>query len=152
MAVTISTILLFTTVLVAEVEVMVVGPPVYQQRDIPTSVPLKGRAIDETTFGYRIPSFVVTNQSTLLAFSERRLGLHDHAQNDIVVKRSTNGGQTWSDEIVVFEDGMHSINDPLTVQLANGRILIMFARFPYGRHARSAGWIKMAELGYDNQI
>ena len=111
---------------------------------------MKGRATDETTFGYRIPSFVVTNQSTLLAFSERRLGLHDHAQNDIVVKRSTNGGQTWSDEIVVFEDGMHSINDPLTVQLANGRILIMFARFPYGRHARSAGWIKMAELGYDN--
>lgn len=45
---------------------------------------------------------------------------------------------------------MHSINDPLTVQLANGRILIMFVRFPYGRHARSAGRIKMAELGYDN--
>ena len=45
---------------------------------------------------------------------------------------------------------MHSINDPLTVQLSTGRILMMFARFPYGRHARTAGWIKMAEPGYDD--
>ena len=53
-------------------------------------------------------------------------------------------------EIIVFEDGMNSINDPLSVQLADGRIMMMFARFPYGRHARNSGWIKMAEPGYDD--
>lgn len=94
MAVTISTILLFTTILVAEVQVMVVRPTIDQQRNIPAGVPLKDRVADETTFGYRIPSFVITNQCTLPTFSERRHELHDHAQNDIVVKRSTNSRQT----------------------------------------------------------
>lgn len=123
---------------------------IFQQRDIPEGVPRDGHSKDATKYGYRIPSLLVTKKGSLLAFSERRLGLHDHAQNDIVLKRSTDHGRTWSDEIVAYEDGMNSINDPLTVQLENGRILLMFARFPYGRHARDAGWIKMADLGYDD--
>lgn len=123
---------------------------IFSQRDIPAGVSLEGHAKDATQYGYRIPSLLVTKQGSILAFTERRLGLHDHAQNDIVLKRSTDRGKTWNDEIVVHEDGMNSINDPLTVQLENGRILIMYARFPYGRHARDAGWIKMAELGYDD--
>lgn len=123
---------------------------VFERRDIPADVPLEGHAENETQFGYRIPSLLVTQKGTVLAFSERRLGLHDHAQNDIVLKRSTDGGRTWSDELVVVEDGMNSINDPLTVQLQNGRILLMFGRFPYGRHARNSGWIRIADLGYDD--
>lgn len=123
---------------------------VFRQRTIPDGVPRRGHAKDTTEYGYRIPSLLVTKKGSILAFSERRLGLHDHAQNDIVLRRSTDGGTTWGDEIVAHEDGMNSINDPLTVQLENGRILLMFARFPYGRHARDAGWIKMADLGYDD--
>ena len=123
---------------------------IFQQRNIPAGVPRKGHSRDATTYGYRIPSLLVTQEGSILAFSERRLGLHDHAQNDIVLRRSTDDGKTWSDEIVAHEDGMNSINDPLTVQLENGRILLMFARFPYGRHARDAGGIKMADLGYDD--
>ncbi|MEM7012694.1 MAG: sulfatase-like hydrolase/transferase, partial [Verrucomicrobiota bacterium] len=124
---------------------------IFQRRDIPDGVPLEGHAKGAKTYGYRIPSVLVTKQGSVLAFSERRVGLHDHAQNDIVLRRSTNGGRTWGPEIVAHEDGMNSINDPLTVQLENGRILLMFARFPYGRHARDAGWIKMADLGYDDR-
>lgn len=123
---------------------------IFRQRPIPPDVLLLGHASDAKQYGYRIPSLLVTQRGSILAFTERRLGLHDHAQNDIVLKRSTDNGKSWSDEIVAFEDGMHSINDPLTVQLNNGRILLMFARFPYGRHARDAGWIKMADLGYDD--
>lgn len=134
----------------------VIGPAraddviVFASRDIPADVPLQGHAKDETQFGYRIPSLLVTHQGTVLAFSERRLGLHDHAQNDIVLKRSQDGGSTFSDEMVVIEDGMNSINDPLTVQLESGRILLMYGRFPYGRHARNSGWIRIADLGYDD--
>ena len=126
------------------------GTVVFEVRDIPESVPKEGHGKDAKKYGYRIPSLLTTTKGTVLAFCERRLGLHDHAQNDIVVKRSIDGGKSWSEEIVVFEDGMNSINDPLTVQLADGRVMVMFARFPYGRHARNAGWIKMAENGYDD--
>lgn len=136
--------------LASEVEWPLQRQTLFQQREIPDGVPRLGHAKDAKQFGYRIPSLLVTKQGSILAFSERRLGLHDHAQNDIVLKRSTDGGKTWSEEIVAYEDGMNSINDPLTVQLDNGRILLMFARFPYGRHARDAGWIKMASLGYDD--
>jgi sialidase-1 len=126
------------------------GQVVFEIRDLPEGTPKKGHGVEAKVYGYRIPSLLVSNKGTTLAFTERRLGLHDHAQNDIVLKRSTDGGTTWGEEIVVYEDGMNSINDPLTVQLVNGRILLMFARFPYGRHARNSGWIKMAEHGYDN--
>lgn len=121
---------------------------VFQRRNIPAGVPLEGHAKDAKQYGYRIPSLLVTKKGSILAFTERRLGLHDHAQNDIVLRRSTDNGATFSDPIIAYEDGMNSINDPLTVQLENGRILLMFARFPYGRHARDAGWIRMADLGY----
>ena len=126
------------------------GSIVFEIRDIPAGVPKEGHGKDAEKYGYRIPSLLVTSNGTTIAFCERRLGLHDHAQNDIVLKRSENGGKTWGQEIVAYEDGMNSINDPLSVQLSNGRIMMMFARFPYGRHARNSGWIKMAEPGYDD--
>ncbi|MGB1260460.1 MAG: sialidase family protein [Akkermansiaceae bacterium] len=126
------------------------GTLVFSIRDIPEGTPKKGHGKNAKKYGYRIPSLLVSKKGTILAFTERRLGLHDHAQNDIVLKRSTDGGKTWGKEIVAVEDGMNSINDPQTVQLDNGRIMMMYARFPYGRHARASGWIKMAELGYDD--
>lgn len=126
------------------------GRVVFKARDIPEGVPKSGHGADAKHYGYRIPSLLTSAKGTVLAFCERRLGLHDHAQNDIVLKRSEDGGETWGKEIVVFEDGMHSINDPLTVQLTDGRIMMMFARFPYGRHARTSGWIKIADKGYDD--
>ncbi len=126
------------------------GFPVFEIRDIPADTPKKGHGENAKKYCYRIPSLLVTDKGTTLAYAERRLGLHDHAQNDIVLKRSKDGGRNWGPEIVVHEDGMNSINDPLTVQLSDGRIMIMFARFPYGRHSRNSGWIKMAEPGYDD--
>lgn len=126
------------------------GSIVFGVRDIPDGIPRKGHSENAKQYGYRIPSLVTTGRGTVLAFAERRLGFHDHAQNDTVLRRSEDVGNTWGPEIVVFENGMNSINDPLTVELESGRILMMFARFPYGRHARDAGWIKMADLGYDD--
>ena len=125
------------------------GTLVFAIQDIPEGVPKEGHGKNAKKYGYRIPSLLTTSKKTVIAFTERRLGLHDHAQNDIVLKRSTDGGKTWGPEIVAIEDGMNSINDPLTAQLADGRIMMMYARFPYGRHARASGWIKMAEPGYD---
>ena len=37
---------------------------------------------------FRIPSLITTKRGTLLAFAEGRASLRDHAENDIVHKRS----------------------------------------------------------------
>ena len=103
----------------------------------------------EDTIGYRIPALVTTGRGTLLAFAERRQGLHDHAQNDIVLRRSLDNGMTWQAEQLIAEDGKNSLNDPCAVVLESGRILLMYQRFPYGYHARNSGWIKMADTGHE---
>ncbi len=105
--------------------------------------------VDGVTYGYRIPSLLTTAKGTLLAFAERRVGLHDHAQNDVVLKRSVNKGKSWQAMQVIADSGMNSLNDPLAVELESGRILLMFQMFPYGIHARNSGWIQMADNGYD---
>ena len=52
-------------------------------------------------YGYRIPAVVVSKKGTVLAFAERRHGLHDHAQNDIVLRRSSDNGKTWGEEQIL---------------------------------------------------
>ena len=100
-------------------------------------------------FGYRIPSLVKTQKGSLLAIAERRLGLHDHAQNDIVMRRSEDYGKTWNEIQVIYEDGKNSLNDPCAVVLNSGRILLMFQKYPYLVHSRSEGNIQIADTGYD---
>jgi sialidase-1 len=46
---------------------------------------------------YRIPAIVRLPDGTLLIFAEgRKFNCDDHDWNDIVMKRSRDGGQTWS--------------------------------------------------------
>jgi len=55
---------------------------------------------------YRIPALIVTKHGTLLAFCEgRKNSRKDHGDIDLMLKRSTDGGQTWSDQTVVYEEG-----------------------------------------------
>lgn len=81
---------------------------------------------------YRIPALVVTRKGTLLAFAEGRANLHDHAENDIVLRRSTDGGRTWGPLQIVAEDGRNCLNNPTVVVLKDGRILVMYQRYPRG--------------------
>ena len=57
---------------------------------------------------YRIPALTKTLKGTVLAFCEGRLhGRGDAGTIDLVVKRSEDGGITWSDtQLVVQEDEM----------------------------------------------
>ncbi len=85
---------------------------------------------------YRIPSIVTTKKGVLLAFCEGRAAMNDHAQNDIVLKRSTDGGRTWGPLQVVAEDGRNCLNDPCAVVLPDtGRVLLVYERFPEGAHS-----------------
>ena len=54
---------------------------------------------------YRIPALITTAEGSLLAFCEgRRNSRSDHGDIDIMLKRSTDGGETWSDQQVVYAE------------------------------------------------
>ena len=75
---------------------------------------------------YRIPALAVTNAGTLLAFAEARQNSHkDHGDIDLVVKRSEDGGRTWSEAITVRADGENCCSSPTPVVLESGRILML---------------------------
>lgn len=121
------------------------------QRPLPAGEPVAVFEVGDgrdSQYGYRIPALTVSKQGTVLAFCERRTGLHDHAQNDIVVRRSTDRGKTWGDLHVIAEEGGDSLNDPLVVALESGRILLRYKRYPQGVHARNSAHTVIAEPGY----
>ncbi|MDV9174539.1 sialidase family protein [Streptomyces sp. W16] len=75
---------------------------------------------------FRIPAVVRTNDGTLLAFAEGRvLNCGDAADIDIVVKRSTDDGATWSPLRVVNHGGGDTHGNPApVVDRATGRVLL----------------------------
>ena len=83
---------------------------------------------------YRIPSLLCTESGTVLAIAEGRRTPADHAENDLVLKRSTNHGETWSEADVIAEVGRDCLNNPTLVQVAKtGRILLMYQHYPRGK-------------------
>lgn len=65
---------------------------------------------------YRIPATVVTTRGTLLAFCEgRRTGRGDSGDIDLLVKRSSDGGETWSEPIVIWDHGANTCGNPCPV-------------------------------------
>jgi sialidase-1 len=55
---------------------------------------------------YRIPALIVSPKGTLLAFCEgRKTSRQDHGDVDLLLKRSTDGGKTWSQQQLVHEEG-----------------------------------------------
>ena len=88
----------------------------------------------------RIPAVLVTKQGTALAFAEGRVRPSDQAENDIVFKRSIDGGKTWSALRVIHDDGANSLNNPTVVQESGtGRIFVMYQRIPAHLKERGAG-------------
>lgn len=86
----------------------------------------------------RIPSVVVTKQGSVLAFAEARKTLGDQSENDIVTKRSTDGGATWSALKLIHDDGANSLNNPTAVvEQQSGRIFLMYQRIPAHLHESS---------------
>jgi sialidase-1 len=82
---------------------------------------------------YRIPALIVTAKGSVLAFCEgRKTGGGDHGDLDLVMKRSTDGGRTWSDLQIVHEEGGDAkitIGNPCpAVDRATGTIWLPFCR------------------------
>ena len=81
----------------------------------------------------RTPQLLVTKAGTYLAFAQGRSSSHDRSDNDIILKRSSDGGKTWSKFQVIADEGKDSLNAICVVQLREtGRILVVGCRFPDG--------------------
>ena len=92
---------------------------------------------------YRIPTLSVTKRGTLLAFAElRKNNASDTGDIDTVVKRSSDGGRTWSDETVVLDLGDATIGNPCPiVDPVSGRITLIatWNRLPESKIAPGFG-------------
>ncbi|MEI6585681.1 MAG: sialidase family protein, partial [Sediminibacterium sp.] len=81
---------------------------------------------------FRIPA-IVSFQKTLLAFAEGRVkGAADFGDINIVLKKSTDNGKTWSDLSVVASNGHLQAGNPAPVvdltdpNYPNGRIFLFY--------------------------
>ena len=74
------------------------------------------RSQDDGYHCYRIPSLLVTERGTILAFSEARsTDCNDHGDVDLAVKRSTDAGRSWSSMQIIADDGSHTMGNPCPV-------------------------------------
>ena len=65
---------------------------------------------------YRIPSIIKTMNGSLLAFCEgRKGGRSDAGDIDLLMKRSIDGGETWSRTQVLWDDGENTCGNPCPV-------------------------------------
>jgi sialidase-1 len=65
---------------------------------------------------YRIPALIATTNQTLLAFCEARKNSGSDTGNiDLLLKRSADGGKTWSEQQVVWDDGPNTCGNPCPV-------------------------------------
>lgn len=77
---------------------------------------------------FRIPAMVLTQQESVLAFAEaRRNGCSDTGDIDLVMRRSTDGGKTWSSVMLVRDNGNNVCGNPVPIlDRTNGRIVLVY--------------------------
>ncbi|MDA0283645.1 MAG: sialidase family protein [Planctomycetota bacterium] len=79
---------------------------------------------------YRIPSVIRAKNGTLLAFCEgRKSGQGDAGNIDLLLKRSSDGGKTWTDNVVLWDDNGHTCGNPCpVVDESTGTIWLLLTR------------------------
>jgi sialidase-1 len=85
---------------------------------------------DENGYSFfRIPAILNLSDGVLLAFAEgRKDGFGDHGDIDTVMKRSTDGGESWGDFTIVYERGGDkniTVGNPCPIyDRVNNRVLL----------------------------
>lgn len=76
---------------------------------------------------FRIPAIVATPSGTLLAFAEgRKNNCGDAGDIDLVVKRSEDGGKSWSGLNVVWDDAGNTCGNPApVVDRKSGKVFLL---------------------------
>lgn len=77
---------------------------------------------------YRIPALITAKNGDLLAFAEARHGSRsDTGDIDLVMKRSTDGGGTWSEQRTIWDDGANTCGNPCPVVASRTGEIAMLA-------------------------
>ena len=76
---------------------------------------------------FRIPSIITTDSGVVLAFAEgRKNSSSDSGDIDLVLKRSIDGGKTWSDLIIIRDDSTNVCGNPSPViDRKTGKIFLL---------------------------
>ena len=75
---------------------------------------------------YRIPAIVKAADGSYLAFAEaRKFSRSDTGDIDLVLKRSFDGGKTWSAITTIWDDGENVCGNPCPVVLPDGEIILL---------------------------
>jgi len=85
---------------------------------------------DSNYASMRIPALVLTPKGTLLAFCEARIGsASDWADMHLAMRRSTDGGKTWSAiRIIAKSDPNQPVGNPTPIVSRNGKVHLLFQR------------------------
>ncbi len=87
---------------------------------------------------FRIPSLLVTSKGTLLAFCEgRKHGVGDSGDIDVVLRRSRDGGKTWTRLRVVADDGANTVGNPCPVVDAQTGTIHLLLTWNHGKDRES---------------
>ena len=100
---------------------------VFSQKQIFTEIPLFENGQGGYSC-YRIPAIIKAPNGDLLAYSEgRKNGCNDFGNVDIVLRRSSDNGRTWSDQKIVVDNGELQSGNPAPV------VDMFDPKFPQGR-------------------
>lgn len=118
--------------------------------DGPEPAPFATRSVftagDGVYHTYRIPAVAIARSGAVLCFAEGRASKSDHAANDLVLRRSPDGGRTWEPVRTLFSDGANALNNPCVVTLHTGddagRVLLVWQRYLEGHdeHGATTGY------------
>jgi sialidase-1 len=82
---------------------------------------------------YRLPSLLVTGKGTVIAVSQLRWGPDDFAPQELVCRRSEDGGKTWGPEISICRDAERKrcmFNGCIVEDAEAGKLILHFIEFP----------------------
>ena len=99
---------------------------------------------------FRLPSTVIAQDGSMLAFAESRENGQDPGHSTVpikmVMKRSTDNGTTWSSLVVIHSEPAFDLSDPrAAVDAKTGTVYLLYAQWPHG----SSGSVP-AGLGKDS--
>ena len=101
---------------------------IFAQRQVFTEMPLFENGKNGYAC-YRIPAIIKTPNGDLLAFAEGRvMGCSDFGNVDIVLRRSSDNGQTWSRQTTIADNGDLQAGNPAPV------VDLLDPAFPQGRN------------------
>ncbi|WP_241845922.1 sialidase family protein [Streptomyces sp. MJM1172] len=110
------------------------------ENPVPAVVSTPFAAGDDGYHCARIPALVTTGSGALLAFAEGRVrgseGCSDVGDNDIVMKKSTDGGATWGPLKVLVGAGTDRLahgNPAPVVDAVTGRISLLYSSSDWNR-------------------